>query len=132
MNRSPSLPPSLTLSLQGIWPWSYDQCDGQIPFLETKQEINACTSGDDVSVTEEKMRKHGLHPGQGRGSPEIDIFEVMLGHRMPNVAEPFPAFMSSSLQIAPGLETSRRPKNGHELNSSYSWSSQFFPSLLSL
>ena len=45
----------------------------------------------------------------------------MLGHTMPNIPDPFPAFMSSSLQIAPGISKSKRPINGHEINSSYLW-----------
>lgn len=65
--------------------------------------------------------KHGLHPNQGRGSPEIDIFEVMLGHSMPGFDKPFKAFMSSSLQISPGIDKKYRPINGHELNSSFKW-----------
>ena len=52
----------------------------------------------------------------------IDIFEVMPGHSMPFTG-PVDAFMSSSLQISPGIEKSnpRRPKNGLKLNSSQIW-----------
>lgn len=75
--------------------------------------MNACENST--------LIQHGLNPYQGRGSPEIDIFEVMLGHTMPNVAEPLPAFMSSSLQIAPGIPKGHRPKNGHDLNDSFVW-----------
>jgi hypothetical protein len=40
---------------------------------------------------------------------------------MPGVGE-VKAFMSSSLQIAPGVPVSlHRPINGRELNDSYSW-----------
>jgi beta-glucan synthesis-associated protein KRE6 len=93
-----------------VWPWSYDRC-GEVSHLDSKQEINACDPDPG----------HGLHPYQGRGSPEIDIFEVMLGHTMPNVEKPFPAFMSSSLQISPGISKSKRPRNGHKLNASSVW-----------
>jgi hypothetical protein len=120
---------------QYIWPWSYDKC-GAIDHLEEKQEISACT----------KSPGFGLHPHQGRGAPEIgtiscgvdsldmdrgaefvnfllfaDIFEVMPGHEMPGAGN-VTAFMSSSLQVSPGLsKASRRPRNGYDLNSSDLW-----------
>mmetsp|Transcript_9882 Transcript_9882/g.16405 ORF Transcript_9882/g.16405 Transcript_9882/m.16405 type:complete len:414 (+) Transcript_9882:553-1794(+) len=96
-------------STMAIWPWSYDKC-GDIEGLPWKQEINAC---DDAPG-------HGLHPHQGRGSPEIDLFEVMLGHAMPGKPH-VPAFMSSSLQISPGIDKTVRPHNGHKLNNSVKW-----------
>ena len=40
---------------------------------------------------------------------------------MPGFEQPFQAFMSSSLQISPGIEKENRPINGHELNSSFKW-----------
>lgn len=120
--------------LQFVWPWSYNKC-GEIDHLEHKQEINACDADPGF----------GLHPNQGRGAPEIgaqcgiefsglhnvceyfvymcvaDIFEVMPGHEMPG-AGVVNAFMSSSLQVSPGLpKGSRRPINGQELNSTQSW-----------
>lgn len=93
-----------------MWPWSYDTC-GVIDHLESRQEINAC----------DESPPSGMHPFQGRGAPEIDIFEVMLGHTMPKKEKPTQAFMSSSLQIAPGIPKMHRPKNGHKLNSSFVW-----------
>ncbi len=59
-------------STLGLWPWSYDKC-GEIEDLEWKQDINAC----------DPEPGYGLHPFQGRGAPEIDLFEVMPGHEMP-------------------------------------------------
>jgi hypothetical protein len=60
-----------------------------------------------------------MHPGQGRGAPEIDIFEVMPGHNMPGFEDPIKAFMSTSLQISPGVPQDKcRPKNGEQLNTS--------------
>ncbi|RYY87745.1 hypothetical protein EON63_03570 [archaeon] len=50
-----------------------------------------------------------------------DIFEVMPGHTMPDQDKPIEAFMSSSLQVAPGIARDRRPRNGHRLNSSTVW-----------
>jgi len=47
-----------------------------------------------------------------------DIFEVMPGHEMPGQGA-VRAFMSSSLQISPGIaQGDGRPTNGHDLNSS--------------
>ena len=61
-------------STLNMWPWSYDKCDNnEMDTLKYKQEINACDSNPGF----------GLHPNQGRGAPEIDIFEVMPGHEMP-------------------------------------------------
>ncbi len=94
-----------------VWPWSYDTC-GQIENISTKQLINACDGNPG----------YGMNPFQGRGAPEIDIFEVMPGHEMPGLGE-VPAFMSTSLQIAPGISKSRgpRPMNGEPLNASQLW-----------
>ena len=48
-----------------------------------------------------------MHPFQGRGSPELDIFEVMAGASGPaGVIDR--AFMSSSLHVAPGIPASNR------------------------
>jgi hypothetical protein len=47
-----------------------------------------------------------------------DIFEVMPGHDMPGQGS-VRAFMSSSLQISPGIsQGDGRPTNGRELNAS--------------
>ena len=100
-NLARAIFPNSTLAM---WPWSYDRC-GTIEGLEFKQEVSACDSSPG----------HGLHPNQGRGSPEVDIFEVMLGHTMPG-KKYVPAFMSSSLQIAPGVNSKNRPRNGCKLN----------------
>jgi hypothetical protein len=112
-----------------FWPWSYNTC-GDIPNLDDKQQINACNSASFPEV-------FGLNPHQGRGAPEIDIFEVMMGHEMPDipagvdptkVSPPFTykevnAFMSNSLQIAPGKAALNRPINGVPLgmNQSSEW-----------
>jgi hypothetical protein len=38
-----------------VWPWSYSKC-GEIPHLDSKQEINACSSNPG----------YGMHPHMGR------------------------------------------------------------------
>lgn len=93
------------------WPWSYDRCDGGVSDLKTKQEINACDPNPG----------YGMHPNQGRGAPEIDIFEVMPGHNMPGLPKPVQAFMSNSLQVSPGVDHSKRPVTGHALTSNDTW-----------
>lgn len=59
---------------------------------------------------------------QGRGAPEIDIFEVMPGHEMPGHANPVEPFMSCSLQVAPGVPKGPlRPVNGEQLSGDKLW-----------
>ena len=64
-----------------------------------------------------------MHPYTGRGAPEIDLLEVMPGHNMPGGnGDPIRPFVSSSLQVSPGVPTSQnRPINGERLNSSRTW-----------
>ena len=81
-------------STLNMWPWSYDKCDhNEMDTLKYKQEINACDANPG----------YGLHPYQGRGAPEIDIFEVMPGHEMPGSSETIRPFLSQSLQVSPGI-----------------------------
>lgn len=86
-------------STSHVWPWSSNEC---IPSTDNgKQRISGCM----------KSEHYGLEASFGRGSPEIDIFEVMAGTVKANhgiylrspVGQPF---MSASYQVAPG-----RPKN---------------------
>ena len=115
----PFLPPRLVGNLAratyqkstlGVWPWSYDKC-GDVEYLQFKQQINACDGNPG----------YGLHPFQGRGAPEIDIFEVMPGHEMPGSSEPIRPFISQSLQVSPGIPREmNRPVNGDKLNRSVS------------
>jgi beta-glucan synthesis-associated protein KRE6 len=94
-----------------VWPWSYDKC-GEYPDLEEKQEINACDPNPG----------YGMNPLQGRGAPEIDFFEVMPGHETPITKEPIRPFVSTSLQVSPGIpKTMKRPKNGEKLDGSEVW-----------
>jgi hypothetical protein len=69
-----------TASTNRIWPFSYSECEKDI-FDPRNQRISAC-DGNPGS---------GLNPHQGRGAPEIDIFEGG------GVA------MSASIQIGPGM-----------------------------
>lgn len=78
-----------------IWPYSYDECDEN---NRQSQQISACS----------KVGHYSMKPGLGRGSPEIDILEAMMGssEKLPNTNVTRPYF-STSLQIAPGVEKNR-------------------------
>lgn len=91
-------------SSEHIWPWSSAVC------TERSFDSQAITACDQVA-------HYGLEPGVGRGSPEIDIFEVQPGNLKANhgvflrtsVGQPF---MSASFQVAPG-RASMRPGPGY-------------------
>eukprot|EP00571_Detonula_confervacea_P000458 CAMPEP_0172315672 /NCGR_PEP_ID=MMETSP1058-20130122/25938_1 /TAXON_ID=83371 /ORGANISM="Detonula confervacea, Strain CCMP 353" /LENGTH=630 /DNA_ID=CAMNT_0013029803 /DNA_START=124 /DNA_END=2016 /DNA_ORIENTATION=+ len=78
-----------------VWPYSYNECSEK---NRHSQQISACS----------KVGHYGMKPGVGRGSPEIDILEAMMGsdEKLPNTNITRPYF-STSLQIAPGLEGTR-------------------------
>lgn len=91
-------------SSEHIWPWSSEVCTER---SFDAQHITAC----------DQVAHYGLEAGVGRGSPEIDIFEVQPGKLKANqgvflrssVGQPF---MSASFQVAPG-RTSMRPGPGY-------------------
>ena len=89
-----------------MWPWSYDKCKGRSP-LTVQQELNACQAAP----------HYGLHARQGRGAPEIDILEAMPGMEKLQRTKVNKPYLSSSLQVSPGVEEQRPmlgfpPKNG--------------------
>lgn len=54
-------------------------------------------------------------------SLSVDLFEVMPGHEMPGAGR-VKAFMSSSLQVSPGVPKAlNRPRNGHLLRDNDTW-----------
>lgn len=81
-------------SSEHIWPWSSGVCTAK---SFSAQHISACS----------EVTHYGMTAGVGRGSPEIDIFEVQPGNvkanngpfLMSSVGQPF---MSASFQVAPG------------------------------
>eukprot|EP00536_Pseudo-nitzschia_multiseries_P001255 jgi/Psemu1/250373/estExt_Genewise1Plus.C_150142 len=91
-------------SSQHVWPWSSNSC--------TEKAFD----GQFVSACNERAH-YGMKKGVGRGSPEIDIFEVQPGNIKHNtgiflessVGQPF---MSASFQVAPGRPDSR-PGGGY-------------------
>eukprot|EP00529_Nitzschia_sp_RCC80_P015489 CAMPEP_0113467128 /NCGR_PEP_ID=MMETSP0014_2-20120614/14648_1 /TAXON_ID=2857 /ORGANISM="Nitzschia sp." /LENGTH=686 /DNA_ID=CAMNT_0000359413 /DNA_START=141 /DNA_END=2201 /DNA_ORIENTATION=- /assembly_acc=CAM_ASM_000159 len=86
-------------SSEHIWPWSSNVCTER---SFDAQHISSCS----------EVAHYGLAKGVGRGSPEIDIFEVQPGSMKANngvflrtsVGQPF---MSASFQVAPGRATMR-------------------------
>ena len=91
-------------SSEHVWPWSSSVCTER---SFDAQHISACR----------EAAHFGLEKGVGRGSPEIDIFEVQAGNIKANqgvflrspVGQPF---MSASFQVAPG-RPSFRPGPGY-------------------
>ena len=82
-----------------VWPWSSRDCSS---ISRSAQKISGC----------DRVLHYGLHNGMGRGSPEIDIFEMQPGNLTHNqgpflrtaVGQPF---MSASYQVAPGRPYNR-------------------------
>lgn len=84
-----------------VWPFSYNECSED---TRNSQKINAC----------DKVAHYSIKPGRGRGSPEIDLLEAMMGEPgpLPNTPIQRPYF-STSLQVAPGIKQNR-PQLGHQ------------------
>jgi beta-glucanase (GH16 family) len=86
-------------SSEHIWPWSSQVCNNQ---SKSAQLVSGC----------DRVAHYGFEPYLGRGSPEIDIFEVQPGNIKHNTG-PFAKssvgqpFMSSSFQVAPGRSYNR-------------------------
>jgi hypothetical protein len=74
-------------SSNNVWPWSYDKCDRN---TQSQQKFSHCN----------RVAHYGLHARQGRGAPEVDVFEVMPGvhEELANTQTKRP-YMSSSLQV---------------------------------
>jgi hypothetical protein len=86
-------------SSEHIWPWSSEVCTEK---SFDSQHISACS----------EVAHYGLKKGVGRGSPEVDIFEVQPGevkanhgpYLLSSVGQPF---LSASFQVAPGRADTR-------------------------
>ena len=93
-------------SSQFIWPWSTRDCLGS--FQDNGQLLSACESNP----------KDGLNPNQGRGAPEIDIFESMANQwKMGGQPKYIQSYVSSSFQVSPGQYCTSFPLT--TCNSSY-------------
>ena len=94
-------------SADGVWPWSQVECTDVAKRYVLAQKLSPCHS----------VSHYDMKPGIGRGSPEIDIFEVQPGPLKPGegpfwqtwVAQPL---QSASYQVAPG-KWWRRPGPGY-------------------
>jgi beta-glucan synthesis-associated protein KRE6 len=82
-------------STENMWPFSANVCNNR---TRDSQLVNVCPGAD---------RIEGMPLGQGRGSPEVDILEVMY---MDIFDHPV---LSQSLQVAPGVPAKERPVLGH-------------------
>ena len=81
----------------GLWPWSYDQCDGDLvlPPTDPPQRISACDPHD--------YESEGLHAFQGRGATELDVLEGAVTNT--GAA----SYVVGSLQLSPGLPPYFKP-----------------------
>lgn len=66
--RAPSLP-------AGMWPYSYDSCEGSEKQPWSGLDPQLITACQDRPSPPERAA-WGLNPGQGRGAPEFDVFEI--------------------------------------------------------
>ena len=90
-----------------VWPWSYDHCARD---LQKKQLISACNP----------YPHYGLKNLEGRGAPEMDILEAMPGNAQMVPTTIWKPYFSTSLQVAPGLDTTTRPlKGGYPMNGAW-------------
>ena len=85
-------------SSANMWPWSYSKCNRAI---QRGQQISGCNS----------VNHYDFFDHQGRGAPEIDILEVMPGKGYVGYTNFTLPYLSTSLQVAPGIPTSR-PREG--------------------
>ena len=86
-------------STENVWPFSTNVCDDR---TRNSQKINSCRHSIHVE---------GMYPRQGRGAPEIDLLEVLFMDE--GFDEPV---LSTSLQVAPGVFSKKRPEAGYEPN----------------
>jgi beta-glucan synthesis-associated protein KRE6 len=77
-------------SSNNVWPWSYDQCNKK---FQSQQLFSKCNA----------VNHFHLNSYQGRGAPEIDIFEVMPGQEVLVNTNTLRPYMSTSLQVAPAI-----------------------------
>lgn len=82
-----------------VWPWSFGKCDRK---LQPKQLVSACNP----------YPHFDLDGYVGRGAPEIDLLEAMPGYLKQTPTGIYQPYFSSSLQIAPGIDSPGRPQKG--------------------
>ena len=82
-----------------VWPFSTNVCDNR---TRNSQLVNSCPDNNNA--------QYNMPENRGRGAPEVDVLEMMY---MDMFEHPL---LSSSLQVAPGVEH-HRPIPGHVPNS---------------
>jgi len=90
---------TFTGTSDNIWPWSYDDC---VEENRPKQRFSACN----------KASHFGFKHSKGRGAAEIDVLEVMAGSGKLPLSKIHRPYLSSSFQVAPGMDTVWRPSTG--------------------
>jgi len=111
-------------STDQIWPFSTSACDETTKY---SQLLNSCPPwrmAQDTTDNHDNTTHHrndtqppiripeSIMPlGRGRGAPEIDLLEVLF-----NPADMTTPILSTSLQIAPGVDEARRPQFGQVPN----------------
>jgi hypothetical protein len=80
----------------GLWPWSFDECDGELALHAgaPPQKISACN--------DHSLLREGLHGFQGRGATELDVVEAA-------VTNSGGGYAVGSLQLSPAIPNSFRP-----------------------
>lgn len=119
--RQPAPPVRAQASTEGLWPWSYDECTrpgGPEAANNYYQRISKCDADPG----------HGMHPYQGRGSPEVDLLETNLAYRWNhgenNGTAPLPpnaTALQTSLQITPRVPGWMRPQDRDLPDSEHPW-----------
>ena len=75
-------------STNGFWPFIFDEFVNETDDTTTTKDGPMSTSCYVNQCRAQRIRKndpspgYGMHPHQGRGAPEIDIFEVMPGQNV--------------------------------------------------
>ncbi|KAJ1622020.1 hypothetical protein T492DRAFT_846621 [Pavlovales sp. CCMP2436] len=107
-------------STEGFWPWSYDQCTrpvGPEAAFQFDQRISHCDAEPGF----------GMHPFQGRGSPEIDILETNTAEHFAkqlvnqSVYAPNATALAGSLQLAPRVPKWMRADEGELPDRHHPW-----------
>lgn len=95
--------PGFLASTEGVWPYSYNECDAGITPNQSSHDGISYLPGQKLSKCTCKGEDHPT-PGTGRGAPEIDVIEGAMADpvKYANGSEiPRCGTVSQSLQVAP-------------------------------
>lgn len=108
LTPSHNIVPGYMASTQGFWPYSYDVCDaaaGKVDWSSLPgQRVPACADAPGFNRT-----RYGFAQGLGRGSPEVDLFEMSVPSSLDGVKGTAaahsgaytPPYVSQTLQMGP-------------------------------